>query len=223
MTMNRKSNGTLAAHDAEHKRVSLDLPWYINGTLDPVEHGRVAAHIAGCLVCRRELSALGALDRAVANRDREPQVEAALGRLHQRIAATSGPKPYFPWAAAAVLAIVAGIGGFVGINSGLVGGYGAGTDYTTLGVRTIGAAADPMVTARIVFKRGVTEQQLRDLLLDAQAELIDGPTPRGAYTIALPQVVRGDDLQNAVVDLRASERVLFVEPIVSIRPPARDD
>jgi anti-sigma factor RsiW len=105
MTMNRKSNGTLAAHDAEHKRVSLDLPWYINGTLDPVEHGRVAAHIAGCLVCRRELSALGALDRAVANRDREPQVEAALGRLHQRIAATSGPKPYFPWAAAAVLAI----------------------------------------------------------------------------------------------------------------------
>jgi len=58
--------------------------------------------------------------------------------------------------------------------------------------------------------------QLRELLLLAQAELIDGPTPRGAYTITLPKVAQGDDLQAAVALLRDSKQEVFVEPILGI-------
>ena len=70
--------------------------------------------------------------------------------------------------------------------------------------------------ARIVFDRDVTELQLRRLLLSSQVELIDGPTPRGAYTIAMPAVKNVEDLQAAVARLRDSKQVLFVEPIVGI-------
>lgn len=214
---------SLAEYDAEHERVALDLPWHVNGTLSEAEQAGVRAHLAHCLVCRRELAALKALSSAVTIRSREPRAEAALARIHERFDDRSAQRRLFPWAAAAVLVAVAGLAGFVGINTGLLGDGKGNDGYLTLGVRSMDAPDLPLVTARIVFDHGVTERQLRDLLLDAEAELIDGPTPRGAYTIALPRVSRGDDLQQAVAALRASERVLFVEPILSVRQRRRAD
>ncbi|MGR9089020.1 MAG: anti-sigma factor family protein [Gammaproteobacteria bacterium] len=214
---------TIAAYDAEHERAALNLPWYVNGTLNEAEQADVRAHLAQCLVCRRELAALQVLSSAVAARTREPRTEAALARIHERCDDRSAQRRLFPWTAAAVLVIVAGLAGFVGINTGLLGSGSGHHGYLTLGARSINAPDVALVTARIVFGHGVTERQLRELLLDAQAELIDGPTPRGAYTIALPRVSRDDDLQQAVAALRASERVLFVEPVVSVRQRPRAD
>ena len=223
MNMKPVDPDTLATYDDEHERASLNLPWYVNGTLNQVEHDQVRAHLAHCLVCRREHAALETLDNALATRIREPRAEAALARIHARFEDKTTQRRLFPWAAAAALVIVAGLAGFVGINTGLVGGGTGNHGYLTLGARSIDAPDVPLVTARIVFGHGVTERQLRELLLDADAELIDGPTPRGAYTIALPRASRGDDLQQAVAALRASERVLFVEPIVSVRQWPRAD
>lgn len=219
MNMPPVAPDSVAAFDAEHERVMLDLPWYVNGTLSESGQASVGAHLARCLVCRRELAALNALSSAVTSRVREPRAEAALARIHARFDDESTRRRLFPWAAAAVLVIVAGLAGFVGINTGLLGGSAGNTGYLTLGARSVDARENSLVTARIVFGHGVTERQLRETLLDAEAELIDGPTPRGAYTIGLPQVARGDDLQQAVAALRASDRVLFVEPIIA--PPQR--
>ena len=220
MTMNPGPPDSMSAYDAEHARAALDLPWYVNGTLPADEHAAVRAHLARCLVCRRDLAVLTTLGDAVASRTREPRAEAALARIHARLERGPSRRRLFPWAAAAALIIVAGLAGFVGINAGLPGG----TDnhgYLTLGARSVDATDMSHVTARIVFGHGTTERQLRELLLDAEAELIDGPTPRGAYTIALPRASRGGDLQQAVAALRASDRVLFVEPIVSVRQRRR--
>ncbi len=210
-----------SAYDAEHSRAALDLPWYVNGTLNATEHAMVRAHLSRCLVCRRELATLTTLREAVARRSREPRAEAALARIHARLERAPASRRLFPWAAAAALVIVTGLAGFVGVNTGLLGGASDEHGYLTLGSRSVDGADPDHVTARIVFGHGTTERQLRELLLAAEAELVDGPTPRGAYTIALPEVSRGDDLQQAVATLRASERVLFVEPIVSARQRRR--
>lgn len=221
MSMNPASPDSMSTHDAEHARAALDLPWYVNGTLQPTEHAAVRAHLARCLVCRRELANLTTLRAAIATRSREPRTEAALAQMHARLEHGPATRRLFPWAAAAALVIVAGLAGFVGFNTGLLGGGTDNHGYLTLGARSVDAAEQGHVTARIVFGHGTTERQLRELLLEAEAELVDGPTPRGAYTIALPGVSRGADLQQAVAALRASKRVLFVEPIVSVRQRRR--
>lgn len=50
---------------AVHREVSELLPWYVNGTLEPNEASRVAAHIALCVECKREITSMDALAGAV--------------------------------------------------------------------------------------------------------------------------------------------------------------
>lgn len=223
MSMDSRAPDAKSAHEAAHTRAALVLPWYVNGTLSPDESTAVRTHLARCLVCRRELANLQSLLEAINARSHEPRTEAALDRMHARLERPPAARRLFPWAAAAALVVVAGLAGFIGMNTGLIGGDRDSHGYLTLGARSVDATAMSQVTARIVFGHGTTERQLRELLLAAGAELIDGPTPRGAYTIALPGVSPADDPQQAVADLRASARVLFVEPIVPVRQRRRAD
>ena len=102
------------------------------------------------------------------------------------------------------------------VNTGLIGSTDGTGDYLTLGARTVVMGDDDVAKARIVFDQDMTELQLRKLLLAVDAELIDGPTPRGAYTIALPSITGSLEQQSAVEKLRESKRVIFVEPVVAI-------
>ena len=112
----------------------------------------------------------------------------------------------------------------VALNTGLIGsGSGAGA-FNTLGSRAIMMIDDNVFRARIVFDQDMTELQLRKLLLAVDAEMIGGPTPRGTYTIAFPEITRSNtNMQSAVTILRASKRVIFVEPILSIGGSGRED
>jgi hypothetical protein len=216
--MNKDFENTLNAYDAEHDRVWSNLPWFVNQSLAAEEHDEAKTHLSTCLVCRREVVGLNALQEAISTRRSDPKCESALDRLHERLDGSESHTREFPWAAAAVLVIVTGLAGIINLNSGLTGDPIGTNAYSTLGARSIEMIDENIVTARIVFDQDITELQLRELLLSAQVELIDGPTPRGAYTIVLPDVRRGADLQSAVGKLRGSKRVLFVEPIVGIGP-----
>lgn len=215
VTIMQDNDTGIAAHAVEHDQVWSNLPWFINGTLANNEREVVEAHLSSCLVCRREAMALDTLQRTLASRSLDPLCEAALDRLYARIDASAADARVFPWAAAAVLLIVTGLAGVVAMNTSLLGSEREDNAYTTLGVRTTAVDDSDTVKARIVFARNVTEKQMRELLLGADAEVIDGPTPRGAYTIAMPRVTRADGLRAAVAGLRDSERVIFIEPIAS--------
>jgi hypothetical protein len=209
----KKKRFTLAAHDAGHARVWPNLPWFVNGTLEAGERRDTESHLATCLVCRREATALGALQDSVASPALDPRCEAALGRLHERIEENERGARVFPRAAAAVLIIVTGLTGLVAMHTGSIGSRDGGKAYRTLGARSIALDRDNVPRARIVFEQDVTERQLRELLLAVDAELIDGPTPRGTYTIAMPRITRIEDLHAAMTNLRQSKRVIFVEPV----------
>ncbi|MFT4584876.1 MAG: hypothetical protein ACI915_000939 [Gammaproteobacteria bacterium] len=214
--MDNDVNKELCAFESDHDRVWSNLPWFVNETLSPDEFVEAKTHLGTCLVCRREVVSLEVLRRALSTRTLEPKCETALDRLHVRLDESNARTWTFPWAAAAVLVIVTGIAGIINLNSGLVTNLGADNAYMTLGARTTQMNQTGTFSARIIFDRGVTELQLRQLLLASHVELIDGPTPRGAYTIAMPAVTNTEDLQAAVAKLRDSKQVLFVEPIVGI-------
>jgi hypothetical protein len=209
-------NNELSAFETEHDRVWSNLPWFVNETLEADEFVEAKTHLATCLVCRREVASLEVLRRALSTRTLDPKCETALDRLHARLDASTKRAWTFPWAAAAVLVIMTGLAGIINLNSGLISNLGTDNAYITLGARTTEMDETGTYAARIVFDRDVTELQLRRLLLSSQVELIDGPTPRGAYTIAMPAVKNVEDLQAAVARLRDSKQVLFVEPIVGI-------
>jgi hypothetical protein len=218
-----KQTKALTTQAREHDSVWANLPWFVNGTLKTTERVAAEAHLTSCLVCRREVVALKALQEIVSSRTADPRCEGALVRLHERIDQAAEGRRVFPWAAVAVLVVVAGLAGLVAVDHGLVADYGARDAFTTLGARTVYTLDDDVMKARIVFKQDVTERQLRELLLAVDAELIDGPTPRGTYTIAMPRVLRTDDVRAAVERLRESRRVIFVEPIVSSGSQRRYD
>ncbi|MFT4562775.1 MAG: hypothetical protein ACI9BW_002522 [Gammaproteobacteria bacterium] len=214
--MHNNNNQELSAFESEHDRVWANLPWFVNETLDADEFVEAKKHLATCLVCRREIASLKVLSKVLSTRTLDPQCETALDRLHARLDENNQQAWTFPWAAAAVLVIVTGLAGIINLNSGLLTNSGANDAYITLGARTTEMGETGTFSARIVFARDVTEFQMRRLLLSSQVELIDGPTPRGAYTIAMSAVTNSADLQTALGKLRDSKQVLFVEPIVGI-------
>lgn len=58
----------------EHEELVKLLPWYVNGTLDEAEHGRIQRHIEECAECRDNAEVLGDVRRAVRNGSPAPLV-----------------------------------------------------------------------------------------------------------------------------------------------------
>lgn len=49
----------------KHEEIDLLLPWYVNDTLEPVDHDRVAKHVATCTECQESVSLLAEVQAAV--------------------------------------------------------------------------------------------------------------------------------------------------------------
>ena len=77
------------------------------------------------------------------------------------------------------------------------------------------ASGHAPLTARLVFYHNVTEGQLRSVLLSVGADLVDGPTPRGVYTIVIHQTAASGGAASALSHLRHSRKVVYVEPTLA--------
>lgn len=70
----------------DHDIVDGLLPWYVNGTLDSVERGRVERHLSGCERCAANLALLTDVERSVQNASPTPLVpEPDIGALFDTI------------------------------------------------------------------------------------------------------------------------------------------
>ncbi len=209
-----------------HSEADALLPWYVNGSLSEHERRAIDRHVRGCGRCRREIETLRQLQDAVRELGgSEPDTDVAFqrliagmdhrrgrgagrrfGRLRDRIVAwwgraSSGKR----WAVAApCTALLAVAALLVAMPHRTVDGTYA----------TLGAVPIPSVTAGtivVVFDPRLPEAELRSIVRDAAARLVDGPTESHAYVLQVPAAREADVL----AALRRRDGVLLAQPMIA--------
>jgi hypothetical protein len=208
--------------DPEHGKATELLPWLVNDTLTGSERVRVERHLAECVACRSEMEDLRMLQASIAEDDADSVVTHAFSRVNARLDEVRpglGAKPILrwiagqwrqtrPWLRGAVIAQSA----LVAVLIGALLGQSAPHYYRTLATTPARVSAGAQIV--VVFNSSVRETELRSLLLDLHAHIVDGPSPTGAYTL---EVAQGEE-RAALVNLRRQQSVVFAEPAP---PPAR--
>lgn len=197
-----------------HDEAEELLPWYATGRLDPADRLRVERHLEACAECREQL----AFERALAQEFQsfEPQVESRWSSLKGRIEAQSaGRAPAAPrrdWAGElwafvtrpAVAAFAAAEVAFVAFASTLLIWLGQPA-YHALG----SAPPPPTANVLVMFRADATAQDVRDVLGKADASIVGGPTPAGAFLLHVAAAKR----PAAIATLRSDDTVQLAEQI----------
>lgn len=166
----------------EHDYVYNLLPWYLNGSLHEDDTNRVNAHLEQCDTCSLALQDEIGIARQL--QEEPPAMKQLLAKKDQNFtqlkARLEQPKYARPWRMnipqVAALILFAGFLGFFGARLGDEG------EYVTL---SRNAKSDATVL-QVMFQPSTSERELRHLLLDADAKLLNGPSQKGVYRVQLP-------------------------------------
>jgi hypothetical protein len=194
----------------EHEEVQALIAWYVTGALDGGDRARFEEHLAACARCRAELAAERRLAAEVA--DLPLGVEQGwadlVSRIEQRTAPVRrrAPPPRLGWALAAagvgLAVVIAGLAQPLWLPAPL---------YRGLGARGTGGPGNIVA----MFKPDARAAQLNTALASADARIVDGPTPAGAYLLRTPAANRA----TALARLRARPEIELAEPVDAPSPP----
>jgi hypothetical protein len=209
-------NGSVLQLDpAAHKVADVLLPWFVNGTLEGDELVFVQRHLGQCGTCQREVEWLRELHAACVAGEADPDASSALRNLRRRLEQPrSGPgplarlrdlwggsRPWSRWVMATQLAVIVALGTWL-----LPAVEGPAL------FRTLGASNAPAPTTGnlvVVFDPATTEGDLRRMLRDTGARIVDGPTQANAYVLN----VATQRIDQAMQALRAEHAALLVEQL----------
>lgn len=197
-----------------HKVVEPLLPWYVNGTLEGEELEYVRLHLSECEECRqdvewlRELYAacvaaesvsgdsnpLGNFRRLLEGRSTKQDLRTRFGQSWRR------SKPWTRWGIAASFVGVAVI-----LAASVLPETGDSALFRTLGASSTTAHASGSLV--VVFDPATTEADLRRVLRQAGARVVDGPTQANAYVLDVP----AGHQEEATRALRTERAVILVE------------
>jgi hypothetical protein len=200
---------------AAHKVADALLPWFVNGTLDDDELAFVQKHLGRCASCQREVEWLRELHAACIVGEADPEASRALRQLRRRLEErpkTRGPvarlrnlwdqnRPWSRWVIATQLAVIVALGFWI------LPAYDEAPLYRTLG--SSNAAAPAAGNLVVVFDPATTVADLRRILHDAGARIVDGPTQANAYVLDVPAQRKDQALQA----LRAERAAVLVEQL----------
>lgn len=167
----------------EHDYVYNLLPWYLNGSLHEHDTNRVNAHLDQCNTCTLALQEEIRISQQL---QEEPPVmqqllaqkERNFAQLKTQLEQSEKVRPWRPnIPQVAVLLLFTGFLGFFGARLANDDG-----EYVTLSRPAKGEAA----VLQVMFDSHTTESELRQLLLDADAKLLNGPSQKGVYRLQLP-------------------------------------
>ena len=194
-----------------HQRVQELLPWYVMESLDAEDRAFVDEHLAACLICQRDVE--WHCELRAAHDDAVPpfDVERALASMKAAVAATRAEqRPYnprtrwAPWVGWAIAAQVAVVACFVAATR-------LPEAASPAAYRALGHASMPDAPSRllVVFAPQVSEEEMRRILRDSGARIVDGPTSTDAYILAVPP----PRAKAALLALRAERSVALVESL----------
>jgi Putative zinc-finger/Fervidolysin N-terminal prodomain len=210
------ANGRVLQIDpAAHKVADVLLPWLVNGTLEGDELAFVQQHVAVCPRCQREVDWLREFHAACAAGEKIPGGSPALGSLRRKLDARTEDRGILAqlrdsrfrsgwtrWVIAAEFAVIALLGGV------LLHSIEQPSLYRTLGAGNAAISTGALV---VVFDPATPEGDLRRILRDVEARLIDGPTQANAYVLDVPPSRR----EQAVRELKSNPAVVLVEGLES--------
>lgn len=218
---------------SDHDDVLMLLPWYANGTLVGSDLDKVRNHLKVCLTCRRELASTEFLaaglqrepvmeisykpsfDRLMLQIRRDEQAKQApafkaarfsrFARLADWLSQWMAPKYLVPALATLTMAAVIP---FLLRHEGPATGHAQ--IYQTLAMP--GSMAKYSGSdVQLVFSDDASKQEIGRLITAVQGELVDGPSPKGVYTV---RIAHGRDLAEALSRLRRDAKVVFAEPVL---------
>jgi len=183
--------------------IELDLPFVVNGTLSARDRAEIEALMAEDALLAAEHDALAAIRAGMQAEDIRSPGDFGLARL-MRDATREGTASAAParaparsrmWQAAAAVAVV----GLLAQTFYLRDTGAPGPE----GYRLAGAGAPGALV--VSFVPEATEAGIRGLLLDADLEIVAGPSALGLYRL---DVVEGGDLSAAAQALRAARDIV---------------
>ena len=194
------------------------LPWLVNGSLTASEREAVQTHAESCIVCRRELAELEALQESIQApafvvpapdmRRINARIDAQLERESRGQNAIAALREFFasPWRAAfaaqtLALVVVATLW------------LQADTNEPQFRTLTSTEALPAGNYLRVVFDPNLEPAVIDALLVDVGLGVASGPTERGVLTLRFADAATEADRAAASDALRNDPRVLFLQPV----------
>jgi len=219
----------------EHAELLGLIAWYVKGSLTPMENAVVKQHLVACEICRREVSSCEALaDHLPASTETwKPSpahfadILAEVDKLEAASVTPETPPPvaapgFFQrigmwlsktpspvrWTLALETLAFAALALFVVLPLYL--NPGAGGVFETLS--NAETPATPRgVSIRLMFAEDMTTRELFELLKQAKAQIHQGPSVAGDYTVE----VSAEDAAQSLATLRAHSKVRLAQPVES--------
>lgn len=174
--------------DPVHREMEVLLPWFVNGTLKADELMSVELHLKECVRCQREVNWLREMRMAYVGSETVPDATSSFHKLRPRLdnppTRLSRLREFWRqtqiglrWTLAVQLAIILVLGSF------LVSSSEPTRLYRTLGITEGGRQATGDLV--VVFDPRITEAELRRILLQIGARIVNGPTNTDAYVLEL--------------------------------------
>jgi hypothetical protein len=197
-----------------HQVVQELLPWFCTNTLSPEETALVQEHLRACTPCQADL----AWQRSLQTADLHPRevldvdqaflrLKARLGpsqsgsraRLLMRLRGMLGPgASWIGWALAAQAGMIVVLALVLVEPASVLRLY-----------HGLGAPAKARGNIVVVFRPDTTERELRQILRESGARIIDGPTAVDAFLLS----VEAGGQEKAIRTLRRQHAVTLAEPL----------
>lgn len=207
-----------------HETMSHDaaielLPWLVNDSLQGSERDAVQTHAMNCIICRREVAELEALQQSIHAMAAEApppdmrrinaRIDAQLERAGRGRQLLEGVRAFFasPWRAAFVAQSIV----LVAVAAMWLQGGTGEPEFRTLSTAETLPAGNYL---RVVFDPTLEQAAIDALLAEAGLGVAAGPTERGVITLRFADALAETDRAAVAEALRNDARVLFAQPVV---------
>lgn len=205
-----------------HDQATELLPWLVNDTLDPQERDAVHQHATSCVICRREIARLQALQAAIVSMEGQDAVEAPdMRRINARIDALADRENFVnvaltrlhewfgnPWRLAFTLQTAL----LVALGAVWLAPRNPEPEFRTL---TEPQSLPAGYYLRVVFNPTLDSAHMSSLLNGTRLTIVSGPSARGVYTLRFADGTAASDRVAVVSALQGQPGVLFVQPVAA--------